>query len=161
MSRWKSCIHPMLGKNHTKESMEKIRASGTLFKKGQTPWNKGMNGLKIGTRKGDKFSDLHKEKLSLAKREFFKNGGKPWNFKGNKEWENESIRHSLEYTIWRQEVCKRDRWTCRLCGSKKSIIAHHIKLFSKFPELRFSIENGLTLCRPCHCKIHKPSVKIL
>src|SRR3990167_8561322 len=36
------------GFKHTEETLKKIRASGTLFQKGFTPWNKGLKGLKIG-----------------------------------------------------------------------------------------------------------------
>jgi hypothetical protein len=37
------------------------------FKKGTIPWNKGLKGLEIGTKKGAKFSADHKKKLSEAK----------------------------------------------------------------------------------------------
>ena len=86
-------------------------------------------------------------------------GEKRYNWKGGITSENNRIRQSLEYSIWRREVYKRDGWTCRLCKNKnhKQIIAHHLKLFSEFPELRFAVENGITLCRSCHFKIHSPS----
>jgi len=38
---------------------------------------------------------------------------------------------------------------------RKKIVAHHLKLFSEFPELRFSVDNGIVLCRSCHLKVHK------
>ena len=69
---------------------------------------------------------------------------------------NSAIRHSLEYRLWREAVFKRDDWTCVWCGarSKKGkrveIHADHIKPFAFYPELRFAIDNGRTLCIPCH-----------
>jgi len=82
-------------------------------------------------------------------------------WKGGVTPEHNRLRGSLEYIIWRNEVYKRDNWTCRICGihcQKGNIVAHHIKKFSNFPELRFLVENGLTLCRKCHIKIEKPYV---
>ena len=57
---------------------------------------------------------------------------------------------------WRKKVFERDNFTCRKCekvGGKLN--AHHINPFSTHPELRFDIENGLTLCHSCHVELHK------
>jgi len=64
---------------------------------------------------------------------------------------NELIRKSPEYKLWRTAVFQRDNFTCIWCGTKdKTIQADHIKPFSLFPELRFAIDNGRTLCAKCH-----------
>lgn len=60
--------------------------------------------------------------------------------------------YSTEYKNWRQEVFKRDSFTCRECGNKGYLNAHHIKSFAHYPELRFDLNNGLTLCENCHSK---------
>jgi len=61
------------------------------------------------------------------------------------------IRESREYKVWRTSVFRRDNFTCLLCGTKKRPFhADHIKPFAYFPELRFVLENGRTLCVPCH-----------
>ena len=72
--------------------------------------------------------------------------------------QNKRIRGSEEYKQWREAVFARDDWTCQRCGkrSKKNqyivIHAHHIKPFAVFPELRFEVDNGETLCKKCHDK---------
>ena len=60
------------------------------------------------------------------------------------------IRNSKEYKLWRKAVHERDGHRCIWCGSKDKIEADHIKPFSQYPELRFAIDNGRTLCKPCH-----------
>lgn len=66
---------------------------------------------------------------------------------------NKQIRTSKEYKDWRISVFKRDNYTCKNCKSYGVILhADHIKPFAFFPELRFSTENGRTLCVPCHKK---------
>jgi predicted HNH restriction endonuclease len=42
-----------------------------------------------------------------------------------------------------------------MCGSKDNIQAHHINSWADFPEDRFILENGLTMCKPCHDTYHK------
>jgi hypothetical protein len=76
-----------------------------------------------------------------------------WNWKGGITPENQRIRHTPEYILWRKSVFERDNFTCQLCGKKGQIIhADHIKSFSNYPELRLNIDNGRTLCVECHKK---------
>lgn len=88
------------------------------------------------------------------------------NFKGEKNhfWKggitpkSAQMRNGRELRHWRESVLARDNWTCQKCkqiGGK--LTAHHIKPFDKFPELRFVIDNGLTLCEKCHKKTRKDS----
>jgi 5-methylcytosine-specific restriction endonuclease McrA len=62
------------------------------------------------------------------------------------------IRESAEYAEWRLSVLKRDGYTCVQCHSTKNLHADHIKQFAFYPKLRFAIDNGRTLCAPCHRK---------
>ena len=60
-----------------------------------------------------------------------------------------------KYTEWRTAVFKRDHFQCKKCHRKGYLEAHHKKPWATYPELRYIITNGMTLCRRCHKKIHK------
>lgn len=60
-----------------------------------------------------------------------------------------------ERKLFRQQIVKdvleRDDFTCQKCGKKGgNLQIHHIKEWSKHPELRFNKENCMTLCMKCH-----------
>ena len=59
-----------------------------------------------------------------------------------------------KYKAWRTAVYVRDKFTCRLCGSKhkRKLNAHHIRRWADHPHLRFEVSNGITLCYSCHQK---------
>lgn len=80
--------------------------------------------------------------------------GESSNFwRGGKTKERAKIYNSLEYKNWRRGVFKRDDWRCVWCGERGGKIqADHIKPFAYFPELRFELSNGRTLCIECHRK---------
>ncbi len=64
-----------------------------------------------------------------------------------------------KYKQWRSKCLFRDKWRCRICGSRKKISVHHLeKLESivKFKQfhLLWDIGNGITLCQSCHNDIH-------
>jgi 5-methylcytosine-specific restriction endonuclease McrA len=60
------------------------------------------------------------------------------------------------YKNWVVGVFKRDGYTCQVCKRiGGDLNAHHIKLWKDFPELRFDVNNGITLCVDCHYLTHK------
>lgn len=81
-----------------------------------------------------------------------------WNWQDGKTDADRKIRNSFEIKEWRKKVFERDNWTCVLCGARNgtgrsiTLNADHIKQFALFPELRFELSNGRTLCTPCHIK---------
>ena len=71
-----------------------------------------------------------------------------------RKYESIKGRGTAEYRDWKNQVLKRDNYTCRICGSKEYVHAHHIKSYAKYPDLRHEVENGITLCSACHRKMH-------
>ncbi len=65
-----------------------------------------------------------------------------------------------EYISWRKSVFERDNYTCQMClkrsGTGESVFLHpHHKLsYTFFPEHRYDVNNGITLCIKCHRLIH-------
>lgn len=60
-----------------------------------------------------------------------------------------------EYIEWRRKVYARDNYSCQCCGEKGGKLnAHHIESYSKNPHLRTDVNNGVTLCEPCHKRYH-------
>jgi 5-methylcytosine-specific restriction endonuclease McrA len=100
---------------------------------------------------GKKHTEERRKNMSLAQK-----GDKGNNWKGGKTKEIQILRISLEYRLWRTAVFERDNYTCIWCrkrnGKGKAVYleADHIKPFASFPELRFAIDNGRTLCKECH-----------
>jgi len=125
------------GRTHFKEGERP--SVKTEFKKGGSAWNKGK-----------KLSAEHIKKLQGKRPNA--SGPKNHAWKGGATPINEKIRKSLEYKLWRRAVFERDNYTCVWCGGEShgNINADHIKPFAYFPELRFAIDNGRTLCVPCH-----------
>lgn len=70
-------------------------------------------------------------------------------------------RYSVEAKQWRKSVFERDNYTCQKCSVRGTYLeADHIKPFAYYPELRYEISNGRTLCRPCHNKTKVGSKKM-
>lgn len=59
--------------------------------------------------------------------------------------------HWKKWEIIRKKVYKRDGYKCKICGNKETLIAHHWDRNRNHDTLN----NLITLCFPCHMKIHK------
>ena len=57
---------------------------------------------------------------------------------------------------WSKQVMERDTYTCQICGNSPSgnLNAHHLNGWNAFPEQRFDLDNGVTLCNDCHKDFH-------
>jgi protein-arginine kinase activator protein McsA len=116
--------NPMFGKHPSKETREKMVKNNTH------------------------------NKYWLGKKRINMQGENHPNWKGGKGTERHRLMQQSEYILWRTAVFMRDNYTCQQCGKRegKYMEADHIKPWSLYPELRYAIDNGRTLCVLCHRK---------
>lgn len=76
------------------------------------------------------------------------------NWKGGVSKENDR-RDNNDYKNWRQQVYQRDNYKCIKCGGKEKINAHHLYSWKYYPDLRYEVSNGITLCEKCHIELHQ------
>lgn len=72
--------------------------------------------------------------------------------------EAHTIYNEPRYKKWRDKVYKRDGHACQFPDCKwpmGKLNAHHIKMKWYFPDLIFTLTNGITLCEYHHTDIHK------
>lgn len=137
----KNISNALKGRVFTPEWREKISQSG----KGK---HSISDELRIKLTEGSK-----KRRGIMPKNLSSLHGANHWCWKGGITPEHRMIRASAKYRDWRKAVFERDDYTCQKCGIRGGILnADHIKLFSAFPELRFELSNGRTLCVGCHRK---------
>ena len=141
--------------SHSEETKKKISNS----MKGKERSDEHRKNLSIAFT-GRKHTDATKKKLS----DYFKKhctigrGENNPNYKHGNGYINEmdKVRKSIQYIIWRNAIYSKNGFICQKCknlGGK--LVAHHIQNFAQWPELRFAIDNGITLCWNCHKKFHK------
>jgi 5-methylcytosine-specific restriction endonuclease McrA len=146
------------GYKHSEETKKKISNA-----------NKG-NKYGIGNKSkfGKKNSEKTRKKISEANKG--KHKGKECHFwKGGISKLTPTIRASFQYRQWRSDVFTNDDYACRICGRKGGQLeAHHIKEFHITIEENniktideaiacselWDLNNGMTLCKECHKKIH-------
>lgn len=127
----------------TEETKEKIR--------------KTLTGRKLSSEHVEKirFSSSGRKHTEETRKKMSKAAFNLTEGKNNGTWTKKDSRRfkkTLEYRLWREAVFRRDDSSCKKCGAKEKIEAHHIKPFKYHPELRTVVENGETLCHGCHKK---------
>lgn len=101
-----------------------------------------------------------RKNCSVAAKKSYKNGRKTWNYgkiinPNLTPEERLDKRELFEYKKWIRDVLKRDDYTCQItgkCGGKLS--AHHLYSWNKYPEKRYELSNGITICKELHKEFH-------
>ena len=142
------------GGHHSKETRDKLRKKSIEQFKNSEHWNKGgTGGFKKGYVPWNKGKKLSKEvRLKMSKNS---RGDKGNNWQGGLTEKNKTIRNGIEYRLWREAVFARDNWICQKTGEQGGkLVAHHIRNFSDNENLRFAIDNGITLSKKSHKEFH-------
>lgn len=126
---------PRIRKPHSEETRRKM----SMALKGRIAWNKGLKGFNKGVLLGRKRPDMTGEKSH-------------WWIKDRTKLIKRNQRNDSAYYDWRRQVWVRDNEKCKIadknCNGK--IEAHHILGWRSHPELRYEINNGITLCHAHH-----------
>lgn len=149
----KSALGKNVGKKHSEETKRKMSDAHT----GSKAYN-----WKEDKPKCIECGHMLAQRISLYCRVCVFKGERASNWQGGKTLLGKVIRNSAEYRNWRNLVFERDSYTCQHCKKRGiKLNADHIKPFSLFPELRFELSNGRTLCIECHQKTDTYGAKIL
>lgn len=170
------------GRTHSKETKRKMSSSRmgmklsketrkklSLYRTGKKLSEETKKKMTHQGMKGKHHSEITKRKISLShkgkkvklseetrkKRSLAFTGEKNPNWKGGITPQTLLERTSNKYLLWRDAVFRKDNFTCQKTGIKGGFEAHHINNFSSFPELRFNVNNGITLSIEAHIEFHK------
>jgi 5-methylcytosine-specific restriction protein A len=84
------------------------------------------------------------------------------NWRGGSSPERQKLYASSEWRAVRRRVLARDGYLCTNCGQDckgdRTRHLHHLKPWAEYPELRFDVDNIVTLCRGCHHDEHRKEV---
>lgn len=128
-----------------------------VFKIGYTPSKKTKEKISI-SHLGKSQTEEHKINRveSRKKNTPYPFGKNHFNWKGGVTPINHKVRNSLELKLWKKMCLERDNFTDKKTNIRGGDLEiHHINNFTNFPELRTSIENGITLSKKTHKEFHK------
>jgi len=69
-------------------------------------------------------------------------------------WKERQNLNTQELNQFKRKVLARDEYKCLLCLSKKNLHVHHIIQVATNPSKACDVDNGITLCKPCHQLMH-------
>ena len=106
--------------------------------------------------KGKPFVEITNREREIRRQRMLGGNNPMW-----KGGDSDKERRNAEYKNWRIAVFVRDEFTCQECGyyngngeKRKDLNAHHIVRWIYSIELRYEVDNGKTLCVPCHINEH-------
>jgi len=155
----KGKISPMKGKHHTKETKKLLSDKFKIIakQKGFGKWMKGRKNTpfllghkKVAEfRKGKTYKEIYGER---AREEALKRKISNRNRWKNRKRSEVRLKHNADYRYneWRKFVFERDNYICQKCKEKGRLEAHHILSWKNYPELRYELNNGITLCLAHH-----------
>lgn len=125
-------------------------------------YNTGLSATQIGTKVGMWKTAvsyrLKKAGIKLKKSSDYSGDKRYWLWKGKDLLDPITRKRNQRlHRKWSLAVRTRDNHKCRECGvTKVRLHAHHIIFLEDCinSKLEFDIDNGITLCPPCHKAIH-------
>lgn len=118
--------HPFFGKKHTENTIKKMKIN-----------HKGTSGKKYSEESVERMSGENNHRWIKDRNELKK---------------SEDKRLDSAYMNWRRLVYKRDSFKCKINNSDciSQVEAHHILPWRDYIELRYDVNNGITLCKHHH-----------
>ena len=144
--RWaKGSVTGFLRKPGWKHTEETKKSLSETHKKMKKPWA-------ISPSKGKKDSEETRLKKRLAQIERYNREGRKSLTELKRYGDDAKDRRCSAYAVWRKLVWERDGFSCKILNVACSgrIEAHHILGWTDYPELRYEVNNGITLCHFHH-----------
>ena len=167
-----------IGRIPSPDTIEKRRKANI----GKIPWNKGIKWEDRNFKHSEETKALLK--ITRAKQDpntlrgikhkmpegFSEAISKRITGEGNPKWIKDRTmlvkkqeRNDSAYVDWRKQVWLRDNFTCKIANPNclGKIEAHHILNWKDYPELRYQLNNGITLCHAHHPRVRSEEKRLV
>lgn len=145
------------GRSHTQEEKQKISDGMKKSDKYKNSIKNPERGKKISKSKKGKIPYIMTDEIRKKMSDGRRGEKSPCYIKDRTLIKHQTDRNNPEYKQWRMKVYIRDNYKCKInnldCHGR--LEAHHILGFTDHPDLRYDVNNGITLCH-----VHHPRVRI-